>query len=71
MSLVEPTLEARHVAVELGGARRFLRKPVVDAREEGARTHAVDADAVAGVLDRPDLGELDHRRLGGAVGRRM
>ena len=44
---------------------------VVDGRAERPRAHAVDADAVAGVLDRGDLGQLNHGRLGGAVGRRM
>ena len=41
----------------------------MDRREERARAHAVDADPVAGVLDRRDLRELDHRRLRRAVRR--
>ena len=32
MSAQEPVLEARHVAVHLGGSRRFLRKPVAPVR---------------------------------------
>ena len=40
----------------------------MDRREEGPRAHAVDADPVAGVLDRGDLRQLDHRRLRRAVG---
>ena len=35
---------------------------------EGARAHAVDADAVTGVFDGRDLRQLNHRRLGGAIG---
>ena len=41
----------------------------MDGRAERPRAHAVDPDPVAGVLDRRHLGQLDHRRLGGAVGR--
>ena len=43
------------------------RQAVVDGRAERARAHAVDADAVAGVFDGGDLGQLNDRRLGGAV----
>ena len=32
MSAAEPIIEARHVAVELGGSKRFLRKPVPPVR---------------------------------------
>ncbi len=41
----------------------------VDGRLERPGAHAVDPDAVAGVLDRRHLGELDDGGLGGAVGR--
>ena len=41
----------------------------MDRRQERPRADAVHPDAVAGVLDRGDLRELDHRGLGGAVGR--
>ena len=51
------------------GVEGLGREAVVDRRAERAGAHAVDADAVAGVLDGSDLGELNHRRLGGAVGR--
>ncbi len=51
------------------GVEGIRRKPVVDGRPERARAHAVDADAVAGVFDGGDLGQLNHRRLGGAIGR--
>ena len=46
-----------------GGSSSWMR------RAERPRAHAVDADPVACVLDRRDLGQLDDRRLGGAVGR--
>ena len=49
------------------GVERLGRQLVVDRRAERARAHAVHPDAVAGVLDRRHLGELDHRRLRRAV----
>ena len=51
------------------GVDRLLRQVFVDSRQERSGAHAVDADPVARVLDRRDLGELDHRGLRRAVRR--
>ena len=56
MSAQNPVLEARHVAVHLGGSKRFLRKPVAPVRAVADVSHELYPGETLGLVGESGCG---------------